>query len=414
MRPVSTRPPVFQVLRDENYRYYFPAVVANQLARSMWLLTSGFLVLRFTDSTFLTQMVGVAATAPLIPVGLIIGAVSDSFDRRRILLFGLVVNTGLALIASALALAGVLATWNILVLTLIMGCAIASDKATRRAFVSDLVPRDHLAHAITLDAFGMTTGMMMGPLLAGTLLDIVPGSRDFNLVFVYALMAACFFIALLFMSRTQPQAAAHPSGLTLRSTFSSLGEGFRVVAGSRAIIGLFGITFLFNLSFPSHQALIPVFAEKVLDVGPTALGALASAGGLGALTGLVFIASRRHIERKSTYYYGGTLTALAFLFVFAVSNTYLVAFAALLLAGAGVSGFNSMHSTLVLLSAPDAVRGRVLGINNIIVGVTPLGLLMVGAVAEFVGPGQAVRGVAAGGLVLTGLWVVFAKQMRQL
>ena len=380
----------------------------------MWLLTSGFLVLRFTDSAFLTQMVGVAATASIIPVGLTIGVVADSFDRRKILLFGLVVNTGLALIASALALAGVLAAWHLIVLTGILGCVIVSDQVTRRVFVSDIVPRDRLAQAIALDAFGMTSGIMMGPLLAGTLLDIVPSSKDFNLVFVYALMAACFFIALLFMRHTQPQVVTRPSGLTLRSTFRSLGEGFRLVAGSRAIIGLFGITFLINLAYFSHQPLIPVFAEKVLDVGPTALGALASAGGLGALTGLVFIASRRHIERKSKYYYGGTLTALVFLFVFAASNTYLAAFVALLLAGAGVSGFTSMQSTLILLSTPDAARGRVLGIQSIVIGVAPLGLLLVGAAAEFLGPGAAVRGVAAGGFVLTGLWVIGAKQMRQL
>ena len=135
-----------------------------------------------------------------------------------------------------------------------------------------------------------------------------------------------------------------------------------MVTGSRAIIGLFGVTLLFNLTYPSHQPLIPVFAEKVLDVGPTALGVLASAGGLGALTGLVFVASRRHVERKSTYYYGGTLIALAFLFVFAASTTYLLAFAALFLAGVGASGFLSMQSTLILLSTPDAIRGRVLGI----------------------------------------------------
>ena len=183
------------MLRDGNYRSFLTAVVANQLGRFMWLLTSGFLVLRFTDSIFLTQMVGVAATAPFVPVGLMIGVVADSFDRRKILLFGLVVNTGLALVASALALAGVLAAWHLIVLTLILGSVMVSDQVTRRVFVSDMMPRDHLVHAIALDAFGMMAGMMIGPLLAGALLDIVPSSNDFNLVFVYALIAVLFFIA---------------------------------------------------------------------------------------------------------------------------------------------------------------------------------------------------------------------------
>jgi len=108
------------------------------------------------------------------------------------------------------------------------------------------------------------------------------------------------------------------------------------------------------------------------------------------------------------------MAALVFLFVFAASNTYLVAFAALLLAGVGVSGFSSMQSALILLSTPYAARGRVLGIQSIVIGVAPVGSLLVGAAAAFWGPGEAVRGIAAGGFVLTGLWVIGAKQMRQL
>ena len=87
---------------------------------------------------------------------------------------------------------------------------------------------------------------------------------------------------------------------------------------------------------------------------------------------------------------------------------------ALLLSGIGVSAFVSMQATLILLSTPDAARGRVLGILFIVIGAQPLGSLLVGIAAEFLGPGEALRAVAVGGFVLTGLWVIGAKQMRQL
>ena len=381
----------------------------------MWLLATGFLVLRLTDSTLFTQMVGVATAAPLIPVGITIGMFGDAFDRRRILLVALLVDITVAAIATLLIFTGTVAAWHLIVLSFVIGASVTVDQVTRRAFVMDLIGRELLPYGIGLDSLAFVGGIMMGPLVAGLLLELLPESNDTNIVIVYGTMTALFSTALLLLRSTRPRAQTQQIlALRFRAIFRSLAEGFRVVASNRAIIGVFGVTLLFNIAFPPHQPLIPVFAEKVLHVGPAALGVLGAASGSGALLGLALILSRREIQRKSTYYILGALACLGFLSLFALSKSYFLSVAALFLAGIGFSGINSMQPTLILLSVDEGVRARVLGIHTIVIGVVPLSSLMVGALAELWGPGEAVAVVSLTCFLLIGVWAPFAREMRRL
>ena len=410
----AARRPVIEVLQDRNYRLFFPAGLFTQMGRWMWFLVSGYLVLQLSDSTFLTQMVGVASTAPLLLVGVAIGVIADSFDRRRLLLVGLGVNLVTSVIAAFLVFSGNVNEWQIILLTFVVGASLTMDQITRRSFVPDLVRREVLAYGVALDTVNMTAGIMAGPFIAGLLLDILPERGFLNVAWVYLAATLMFSAAAVLVYRVQPQNLPRRLGLKPSSIFTSVADGFRVIAGNRAIIGVFGITILFNLTFPPHTPLIPVFAQKVLQVSPTAMGVLAAASGLGALIGTIFIVSRRDIARKSLYYYSGTLTCMVFLFLFGVSNTYPLSFAALLFAGMGMSGFGTMQATLVLLSVSEDVRGRLMGIQSMAIGVLPLGSLIMGALAEIWSPQQAVATIAIVGFVLTAIWVTFAKEMRRL
>ena len=141
----AARRPVVEVLQDRNYRLFFPAGLFTQMGRWMWLLVSGYLVLQLSDSTFLTQMVGVAATAPLLLVGVAVGVIADSFDRRRLLLIGLGVNLVISILAAFLVFSGNVNEWQIILLTFVVGASLTLDQITRRSFVPDLVRRECLS-----------------------------------------------------------------------------------------------------------------------------------------------------------------------------------------------------------------------------------------------------------------------------
>ena len=155
------------------------------MGRWMWFLVSGYLVLQLSDSTFLTQMVGVASTAPLLLVGVAIGVIADSFDRRRLLLVGLGVNLVTSAIAAFLVFSGNVNEWQIILLTFVIGASLTMDQITRRSFIPDMVRREVLAYGIALDTMNMTAGIMAGPFIAGLLLDILPERAFLNVAWVY-------------------------------------------------------------------------------------------------------------------------------------------------------------------------------------------------------------------------------------
>ena len=405
--------PLFQVLSDRNYRLFWPAGTGLQMGRWMWMLVSGYLMLQITDSVFSTAMVGVAFTAPMLFGGVLSGIVADAFNRRYVVMAVLTANSLLATAAALLVFSELLVEWHILGFSLLIGVSHTLDQVARRTFVADLVSRESLHSAFALDQMGQTVGVMVGPLLGGLILDFAPEEGFQNVGWSYLVVASFYLVALVLVSLIRPSRKQTLVSVGVRSFFRVTAEGFHALMGNRALIGVVGVTVMLNLAFPSHRSLIPVFAEKVLLVGPTAMGALGAAQGIGSIIGSSFIASRRNIQLKSRYYYTGAMIGMGFLTLFGLSNVYALSFVALILAGVGMSGFGSMQATMVLLSTDEKMRGRVMGIMSMFIGVMPLGTLGLGALAEELGPGTAVAAIAASGVALTAVWSYFSKEMRK-
>ena len=228
--------------------------------------------------------------------------------------------------------------WHILAFSLLIGTSHTLDQVARRTFVADLVNRDSLHTAFALDQMGQTVGVMIGPLLGGVILGVASEDGFQNVGWSYLAVALFYLAALVLVSLIRPSRRQTLVSVGVDSFFKVTAEGFRALMGNRALIGVVGVTVLLNLAFPPHRSLIPVFAEKVLLVGPTAMGALGAAQGIGSIMGSSFIASRRNIRLKSRYYYTGAIIGMSFLTLFGLSTSYPLSFLALVLAGIGMSG----------------------------------------------------------------------------
>jgi len=149
--------------------------------------------------------------------------------------------------------------------------------------------------------------------------------------------------------------------------------------------GVLLVTVAMNTLFFPYQHMLPVFARDVLAVGPTALGALVAADGCGALLGALMIASRGGQFAQRTLFAASVLVAPVLLVALSGSRSFLACVALLVVMGAAESGFAAMQSTLVLLSAPERVRGGAMGILSACIGTQPLGTLAIGLLAASVG-----------------------------
>tara|TARA_B100001123_G_scaffold134906_1_gene156478 strand:+ start:667 stop:1944 length:1278 start_codon:yes stop_codon:yes gene_type:complete len=405
--------PIFQVLGDRNYRFLWPAETGLQMARWMWMLVSGYMVLKLTDSAFQTALVGVAFTAPMLLGGVISGIVADAVNRKHVLLWVFAANALLAGFAGILVFSELIVHWHILAFSLLIGTAHTLDQVARRTFVADLVNRESLHTAFALDQMGHTTGVMIGPFIGGLILEFTTEVGFQNVGWCYLTVATFYTCSLVLVSFIRPPRKQQLVPVRYSSILTIVAEGFRAMMGSRALIGVVGVSVILNLAFPSHRTLIPVFAEKVLLVSPTAMGALGAAQGIGSILGSMFIASRRNIDRKSRYYYLGAMIGMVSLTFFGLSTDYPISFLALLIAGIGMSGFGAMQATMLLLATEEKIRGRVMGIMSMFIGVMPLGTLILGGLAEWLGPGNAVFVTAAAGVVLTGGWSYLSKEMRK-
>jgi MFS family permease len=164
------------------------------------------------------------------------------------------------------------------------------------------------------------------------------------------------------------------------------------------------------LVFP-YQQMLPVFARDILQVGPELLGLLVAADGLGALTGALAVATRREMRVQRQIFAGGALMAATLLIGFAFSPWFWLSLPLQFCIGVAESGFGTMQSTIVLLSAPDAARGRIMGILSVCIGVGPLGALWIGFAAGKFGAPIAVA--TAGALALLLMAPIAGRMLRQ-
>lgn len=382
---------VLDALREPRYRRLWLAGLCINSARWMDLLVLGWVVLTLTDSPLLVGLAAFCRAAPMMSLGPVAGLVADRFHGGRVLVavhaLNLVASSGLAL-AFATDRAGL---GTLLALAVVMGTAWAVDFPARRTMIYALVGRGRVTNAVSLENVSMQGTKMLGPLLGGLLL-------------ARAGPTSCYLL-LLDRLRREVQLPALPGS---QSIGESLASGLREAWAEPRIRGVLAITVLMNaLVFP-YQHMLPVLARDVLAVGPALLGLLFTADGLGALIGSLLVAARRGFTAHARVFTTGSLAATALVAGLAVSPWYALALGLQFLIGLAEAGFGTMQSAIVLLAAPDAARGRILGILSACIGSQPLGTLWIGFFTNRAGPRIA---IAAGALVALALMLpVVARQ----
>ncbi len=376
------------------YRLVWAIGFLWNFSRWMSIFVNTFMVNELTGSPILVQLVGASVWAPMFFGGLLGGVISDKFDRRRTLLVQFVVLMPVALLLALLLLSDHLEVWMVYPYMLFIGLGGVLDMTIRRALILDLVGEARLTRALAFESLGNVSGNLAGTLLGGALIALV----GFGPVFL--VITACYVAAFLILSKLP--AVVTQTRRRASTTLRDFLQSFRYARRHPVLIGILGVTVIYNLFYFSFTPLIPVFAER-LEVGAILTSFLASALSVGSISGNVVFTRRVPFGRGFIYSVGPAL-ALASLLVFAAVPWYAAALVALFFAGLGNACFATMQGGLVLTNVDARMRGRALGLVSMAIGVGPLAMLLLGTAAQAFGPQAAVMANATLGLCAVVIW----------
>ena len=354
-------------------------------------------------------LVGLVRVVPIVFFSLVSGVAADVFDRRKLMLVtqlgGAIVASGLA----ALAFLGVDVVWPIYVLAAVGAAASAFDAPARHSLVPMLVPREDLPNAISLNTVMVQVAQVGGPALGGIVIAVA------NVGWAYVFNAVSFLVVVgaLAMMRDVPPTARRAGQAHDGMSIAAARAGLRFVFRAPMIRSTMLLDF-FATFFASATALLPIFAQDILHVGPRGYGWLYAAPAVGASLGSVaMLRLVSHItHRGPTLVWAVALYGLATV-TFGVSHWFWVSFACLAVSGAADAVSMVIRNLVRQLDTPDDMRGRMTGINMVFfMGGPQLGELEAGLVANWFGAPISVVTGGVGCLLATAAIAAATPELR--
>ena len=389
-----------QLLSITDFRYLWISSSIWWQARWMDELIIGWVVLELTDSAGMVALVSFCRMAPFMLFGPFFSTVVRYVSYRWLIVNAQFVNCAVNGLFWLLAFLGDLSFWHIVLGSVLIGLGGAYDWSSRRALIPDLVGKDRTTDAMVMETVPQNISRLIGPLMSGVLLEFAGIKGGFLALFIMHLVQ---IVVIVRLSAETDRTDRKKSRL---APWKDLLLAYRYSRRNPRISGVLIITFLMNAFAFSYQVLLPVFVRDVLFLGPLELGILGAGVGIGSILGIGLI------DRLGQYYRAGMVFTISSLlnalatFIFALSTTFPLSLAMLILVGVGQTGFSIMQSSIVLRSASDAMRARVMGLLVLAIGGGPPGRLLVGTLAGVAGAPLAVSvgaGIASMGVVSV-LW----------
>jgi MFS family permease len=348
---------------------------------------------------------GLVRIVPLFVFAMVGGVLADMWDRRQLLIWTQTGATAIAAALAALTLTGRDSVPLIYLLTALGGAVSAFDGPARQALVPNIVPRDHLTNAVTLNNIVGEVGNIGGPALAGAVLAVASPGWVYTINAVTFLGAIVALLAMRYRGSTPRASIAHAGGR------QAMREGLSFVHGTRIIWGTMLLDF-FATFFSSARTMLPIVADKMLHVGARGFGILSTGQSVGSIVAGTIIAWRRDIRRQGLVLLVSVAVYGAATALFGASGIFVLSYLLFALSGAADTLSTVIRQTLRQLLTPDHLRGRMTSVNMIFfMGGPQLGELEAGLVAAALGVGFS---IISGGVATVLLTAYVAWQYPQL
>ncbi len=385
------------------FRLFWVARVFTSLAFQMATVAVGWLVYARTGSAYDLGLVGLCQFLPMVVLTFAVGHVADRFDRRRIVA---ICQASSAIMLAVLAF-GANGSWlsvhGVFLAVAVLGAARSFEHPTLAALLPGLVGTTQLPRAVALSTSAMQTATIAGPSLGGLLYAIAP-SVPLAIGAIFYVVAAGAILAIR-MQRAAPRRET----VTLESVFS----GIAFIRSRPIILGAISLD-LFAVLLGGVTALLPIFAHDILQVGPWGLGVLRSAPAVGALL-MSLVVSRLGLgDRVGHKMFVAVVAFGVATIVFSLSSNMALSLASLVALGAADTVSVVVRTSLVQLSTPDAMRGRVSAVNSLFIGTSnQLGEFESGMVAGLLGaiPAGVIGGI--GTILVAMAWAGLFPALRR-
>lgn len=396
MKPLLHLPPA---LRHRKFTLLWAGMLISVAGSQMQLWALFWHIRTLSDQPVAVSGVGVARFVPILLLSLFAGLMADRYNRRRLMLTTQSVMMLTALVLAGLTAFGLIRLWHIYLLTALQAAAIAFDTPARQALIPNLLPKADLPSAFSLNSIAMTTGSIVGPALSGVV--IAYAGQEFTYLF-NAISYLAVIAALIAMGEVPQQAAARLSAAR-GIDWAAIRQGIRFILNSPIILSSMLLDFLATF-FSSANTLLPFVAQDILRVGPVEYGWLAGAQSIGGIIAGLALSQRSNLRRQGIILMDAVLVFGAATVIFGLSRWFWLTFLALMLIGAADAVSTILRNTIRQLQTPDALRGRMVSINQIFfMGGPQLGEIEAGVVAQAFGVPAAIITGGLGCILAVGL-----------
>jgi MFS family permease len=388
----------YAALRVKNYRWFIVSMLAMTISSQIQAVVVAWQIYDITRDPLSLGLMGLAEALPFISAAPFAGHIADSMNRHRVSTISLAVlfacsSTLLAfnLIPGFLHAHG---AWPFYAVICVSGLARSFLQPARNALAADIVDRSLYANAVAWRSSTWQSAAVVGPALGGLIYGFASPRVAYIADAIMVGLALLIFAAIRYVAR--------PSDVGETRIAESLKSGLRFVFSESILLSALTLD-LFSVFLGGAEALLPVFADQILHVGPQGLGILRAAPAVGAVVASVYLAHRAPFQRAGrTLLYAVAVFALCII-GFGLSTSFLLSLALLGFSGMADSVSVMIRSTLLQVLTPSNLLGRVSSVNSIFVGSSnELGAFESGAAARLMGavPSVVLGGVASLAVVI--------------
>jgi MFS family permease len=392
----STGSPARVAFRYPNFRLYMTARFLSIVSSEMISVAVGWQIYALTHRPLDLGLVGLAQFAPGVLLFLLSGHTADRRSRKAILQTCYSAFAICSAVLLALNFRGIHSVWPIYAVLLSNGAVRAFNGPAGQAFLPQLVKPEHFPNAVTWSSSFFQTATILGPMAGGLIYGFAGSPAP-----VYVCATVAYVIAVVLLSAIRLEIAARKTG---EEPIGMILDGLRYIWRGKLILGCMSLD-LFAVLLGGAVALLPVYADQILHTGPYGLGVLRAAPGVGAVTIAILLAHYPLRRRAGLAMLYSVCGFGVFTIVFGLSHSLVLSLIALVLTGAFDMVSVIVRSTLVQLTTPDEMRGRVSAVNMLFIGASnEVGQFESGITAQWFGAVPAVVLGGAGTIAIVLAW----------